>query len=129
MRTLALGEGVPVAPQVNRVQEERSGSLDVGELNENIEKLTKLLVNINMAGPGRRMGTVKCFPVGNLGTLPAFVDQMYRGPTPSRGMGYMSKPHMKNTLWAAGEQPVAVKLDKEYGCVIDDVVEISEVPS
>ena len=33
-----LEEGDPVAPQVNRVQEERSGSLDVGELNENIEK-------------------------------------------------------------------------------------------
>ena len=34
VRTLALEEGDPVAPQVNRVQEERSGSLDVGELNE-----------------------------------------------------------------------------------------------
>ena len=49
VRTLALEEGDPVAPQVNRVQKERSGSLDVGELNENIEKLTKLLANINMA--------------------------------------------------------------------------------
>ena len=57
MRTLALEEGDPVAPQVNRVQEERAGSLDVGELNENIQ----LLANINMAGPGRRMGPVKCF--------------------------------------------------------------------
>ena len=61
VRTLALEEGDPVAPQVNRVQEERSGSLDVGGLNENIEKLTKLLANINMDGPGRRMGHVKCF--------------------------------------------------------------------
>ena len=61
VRTLVLEVGEPVAPQVNRVQEERSGSLDVGELNENIEKLTKLLANINMAGPGHRMGTVKCF--------------------------------------------------------------------
>ena len=42
VRTLVLEEGDPVAQQVNRVQEERSGSLDVGELNENIEKLTKL---------------------------------------------------------------------------------------
>ena len=70
VRTLALEEGDPVAPQVNRVQEERSGSLDVGELNENIEKLTKLLANINMAGPGRRMGPVKCFPVGNWAHCP-----------------------------------------------------------
>ena len=62
VRTLALDEGYTVATQVNRVQEERS--LDVGELNENIEKLTKLLANINMAGPGRRMGPVKCFPCG-----------------------------------------------------------------
>ena len=59
--TLALEEWDPIAPRVNRVQEERSDSLDVGELNENIEKLTKLLANINMAGPGRRMGPVKCF--------------------------------------------------------------------
>ena len=58
VRTLALEEGDPVATQVNRVQEERSDSLDVGELNENIEKLTKLLANIDMAGPGRRMGPV-----------------------------------------------------------------------
>ena len=53
VRTLALEEGDPVSPQVNRVQEERSGSLDVVELNENIEKWTKLILgpaNINMAG-------------------------------------------------------------------------------
>ena len=31
------------------------------------------------------------------------------------------------TLRAAGEQPVAVKLDKESGCVIDDVVKMREV--
>ena len=36
VRTLALGEVDHVAPQVNRVQEERSSSLDVGELNDNI---------------------------------------------------------------------------------------------
>ena len=112
MRTLALGEGDPVAPQVNRVQEERSGSLDVGELNENIEKLTKLLANINMTGPGRRMGPVKCFSCGKLGTLPAIVNQMCRGPTLGRGTGYMSKPPREKSLRAAGEQPVAVKLDK-----------------
>ena len=64
VRTLALEEGGPVAPQMNRVQEERSGSLGVSELNENIEKLTKLLANINMAGPGRRIGHVKCFYCG-----------------------------------------------------------------
>ena len=81
--TLALEERDPVAPHVNRVHEERSGSLDVDELNENIEKLTKLLANINMSGPGRRMGHVKCFfPVGKLGSFPAIVDQMCRGPTP-----------------------------------------------
>ena len=39
----------------------------------------------------------------------------------------MSKPPRKKTLKAAGEQPVAVKLDKESGCVIDDVVEMREV--
>ena len=69
LRTMALEEGAPVAPQVNRVQEERSGSLDVGELNENIEKLTKLLAYINMAGPGRRMGPVNCFSCGETGQM------------------------------------------------------------
>ena len=69
VRTLTLEEGDPVAPQMNRVQEERSGSLDDGELNENIEKLTKLLANINMAGPGRRMGHVKCFSCEETGHI------------------------------------------------------------
>ena len=61
MPTLALEEVDHFAPQVNRVQEERSSSLDVGELNENIEKLTKLLANMNMTGAGRQMGPVNCF--------------------------------------------------------------------
>ena len=39
----------------------------------------------------------------------------------------MSKPPRKKTLRAAGEQPMAVKLDKESGCVMDDVVEMREV--
>ena len=128
VRTLALEEWDPVAPQVNRVREERSGLLDVGELNENIQKLTKLLANINMTGPGRLMDPVKCFSCGETGhTAPAIVDQMCRGPTPGRGMGYVSKPPRKKTLRAAGEQPVAVKLDKESGCVMDDVMEMREV--
>ena len=98
VQTLALEEGDPVAPQVNRVKEERSGSLDVGELNDNIEKLTKLLANINMTGPGRRMGSVKCLACGELGTLPAIADQMCRGPTLGQGMGYMSKPPRKKSI-------------------------------
>ena len=58
VRALALDKMVHVATQVNRVQEERSSALDVDELNENIEKLTKLLANKNIAGAGRRMGHV-----------------------------------------------------------------------
>ena len=54
---------------MNRVQEERSGSLDVDELNENIKKLTTLLANIHMAGPWRRMGPVKCFSCGETGHI------------------------------------------------------------
>ena len=82
VRTLALEEGDPVAPQVNRVQEERSGSLDVGELNENIEKLTKLLANINMAGPGRRMGHVKCFACGETGHIARYCRSNVQRPYP-----------------------------------------------
>ena len=92
MWTLALKEVDPVAPKVNKVQEEMSSSLDVGELIENIENLTKLFANMNIAGAGRRMGPVKCFPVVKLGTLPTIVDQMCRGPTPSQWIGHMFRP-------------------------------------
>ena len=127
--TLALEELDPVAPQVNKVQEEWSSSLDVGELNENIEKLTKLLANMNIAGAGHWRGHVKCFPVVKLGTLLAIVDQMCRGPTPSRGIVYMSNRPGKKTLRAVCEQPAAVKIYMESGCVLDmsDVLEMREV--
>ena len=98
VRSVGLEKVDPVAPQVNKVQEERSNSLDVGELNENIEKLTKILANMNMPGAGRQMGPVKCFPVVKLGTFPAIVDQMRRCPTPSRGIGYMSQPLRKKNI-------------------------------
>ena len=52
---------------------------------------------------------------------------MCRVPTPGQWMGYMSKSPRKKTLRAEGKQPVAVKLDKEFGCVMDDVVEMREV--
>ena len=99
--TLVLEEMDPAVYQVNRVQEERSSSLDVGELNENIEKLTKLLANINIDRAGPWLGHVKCFSCGETGTLPAIVDQMFRGPAPSRGIWYMSKPlRKKNYIMA-----------------------------
>ena len=82
VRILALEEGDPVAPKVNRVQEERSGLLDVGELNENTEKLTKLLANINMAGPGRRMGPVKCVSCGETGHIARYCRSNVQSPYP-----------------------------------------------
>ena len=124
MRTLALEEGDPVAPQVNRVQKERSGSLDVGELNENIEKLTKLLANINMAGPGRRMCHVKCFSCGETGHIARYCMSNVQRPYLRPRGGVYVKAALEKTSRAAGEQPVAVKLDKESGCVMDDVVEM-----
>ena len=87
----ALEEVDPVT-QVNRVQEKRSSSLYVGKLNENIEKLSKLLANMNMAEAGRRMVNVKGFPVVKRGTLLAIVDQVCRVLTPSRWIWYISKP-------------------------------------
>ena len=56
------GGGGHVTPQVNRVQEEMSSSLDVDKLKENIEKLTKLLANMNMAGE-------LCFSCGETGHI------------------------------------------------------------
>ena len=82
VRTLALEEGDPVATPVNRVQEGRSSSLDVGELNENIERLTKLLANINMTGPGRRMGPVKCFSCGKTGHIARYCRSNVHRPYP-----------------------------------------------
>ena len=79
---MALEEGDPVVPQVNRVQEKRSGSLDVGELNENIKKLTILLANINMSGQGRRMGPVKCFSCGETGHIARYYRSNVQRPYP-----------------------------------------------
>ena len=107
MRTQALEEGDLVAPQVNRVQEARSGSLDVGELNENIEKLT----NINMAGPGRRMGPVKCFSCGETGNIACYCRSNVQRPYPDVWGICQCRPG-KKTLRAASEKPATVKLDK-----------------
>ena len=82
MRTLALDEMDHVAPQVNIVQEERSSSLDVGELNENIEKLTKLVANMNIAGAGHRMGPVKCFSCGETGHIARYCRSNVQRPYP-----------------------------------------------
>ena len=48
-------------------------------------------------------------------------------PYPRPRDGVYGKTAQEKTLRAAGEQPVAVKLDKESGCVMGDVVEIREV--
>ena len=97
VRTLALEEVDPVAPQVNRVQEERSSSLEVGELNEKIEKFTKSLANMNMTGPGRRMGPVKCFSCGENGQIVQYcrtnVQRLY--PRPMDGV-YVKAAQEKN---------------------------------
>ena len=114
--TLALEEGDPVAQQMNRVQDERSGSLDVGELNENIEKLAKLLANINMAGPWRRMSPVKCFSCGETGHIARYCRSNVQRPYHRTRNGvYVKAAQEKISLRAACEQPVAVKLDKESG--------------
>ena len=97
VRTQALEEGDHVAPQVNRVQEERSGSLDVGELNENIEKLIKLLANINMAGPGRRMGPVKCFACGETGHIARYCRSNVQRPYPRPRDGAYVKATQEKT--------------------------------
>ena len=76
---------------------------------------TNFLANINIAGPGRRIGTVKCFSCGETGHIVRYFRWGICQNRPGK------------TLRAAGEQHVAVKLDKESGCVMDDVVEMREV--
>ena len=109
---LAMEERDPVAPKVKIIQEERSGTLDVDELNENIGKLTKLLANINKAGPGRRMGHVKCFSCGEAGHIVRYCRSNVQRPYPRPRDGVYVKAVQKKTLRAAGEQHVAVKPDK-----------------
>ena len=109
VRTLVLGEVDPVTPQVNRVQEERSTSLYVGELNENIEKLTKLLTNMNIAEAGRLMGTVKCFSCGETGHIICYYRSDVQRPDPKpRDRVYVKIAQVqKQTLRAAGGQAAA----------------------
>ena len=80
---MAPEEVDPVAPQVNRVQEGRSSSLDVGELNKNIKKLTKLLANMNMTGAGRQMGPVKCFSCGETRHIAHYCRSKVQRPYPN----------------------------------------------
>ena len=98
VRALALEELDHVAPQVNRVQEERSSSLYVGELNENIEKLTKLLPNMNMAGPGRRMGHVKCLSCGETGHIARYCRLNVRRPYPKPRDGVYAKAAQEKNI-------------------------------
>ena len=84
---------------MNRVQEERSGSLDVGELNENIEKFTKLLANLNMAGPGRRMGHVKCFSCGEIGHISRYCRSNVQRPYLRPMDGVYVKAAQVSSLW------------------------------
>ena len=93
---------------MNRVQEQRAGTLDVGKLNENIEKLTKLLANINMAGPGRWMGHVKCFSCGETGHIARYCRSNVQRPYPSPRDGVYVKAAQEKPLRVAGEQPVAL---------------------
>ena len=119
MRTLALEEVDPDAPQVNRVQEERSISLDVGESNENIEKLTKLLANMNMTGAWRQMGPVKCFSCGETGHLARYCRTNVQKPYPNQ----RDRVYVKAVQGKKHYGPH----DKESGGNMDDVVEMREV--
>ena len=96
VRTVALEDVDHVAPQVNRVQEERSSSLDVGELNESIEKLTKLLANMNIAGARRRMGTVNCFSCGETVHIARYCRSNVQRPYPKPRDRVYEKPLRKN---------------------------------
>ena len=82
---------------MNIIQEERSSSLHVGELNENIEKFTKLLANLNMAGAGRRLGPVKVFSCGKTGHITRYCrsDVQTSYPKP-RDRVYVNAAQVKN---------------------------------
>ena len=59
VRTLAFEERAPVNPQIKRVQERGSPAIDVSELNDNVGRLTKLI--IGMSTRETRSGVLRCF--------------------------------------------------------------------
>ena len=73
------------------------------------------------------MGPVKCFSCGETEHIARCCRSNVQRPYPRPRDGVYVEAAQKKTLRAAGEQPVAVKLDKESGCVMDDVVEMREV--
>ena len=81
-----------------------------------------------MTGPGRRMGPVKCFSGGQTGHIARCCRSNVQRPylRPRDGV-YVKSAQEKKTLRSAGVQPMSVKLDKESGCDMDDVVEMREV--
>ena len=118
----------PVSPQVNRFQEEKSRSLDVGEFNENIEKLTKLLTNMTIARAGRRMDHVKCFFCDGTGHIALYYRSDVQRHNPKSKYRLYVKAAQEKILRAAGEQPAYVKLDMEYESLLDmdDVLKMRE---
>ena len=84
-----------------------------------------------MAVPGRRLGSVKCFACGETGHITCYcrsnVQRPY--PRPRDGVYYVkSYPICQSRpLRAADEQHVAIELDKDSGCVMDDVVEMRDI--
>ena len=67
---------------------------------------------------------MKCFSCGETGHIARYCRSNVQRSYPRPRDGVYVKAAQKKTLRTAGEQSVAVKLDKYYGCVIDDVVEM-----
>ena len=70
---------------------------------------------------------VKCFSCRETGHIARYCRSNVQRPYPRPRDGVYVKAAQEKPLRAAGEQPVAVKLDEESGCVIDDIVEMREV--
>ena len=75
-----------------------------------------------------RMGHVKCFSCGETGHIVRYCRSNVQRPYPRPRDGlYVKAAQVNKTLRAAGEQPVTVKLDKDSGGDMDDVVEMREI--
>ena len=79
---------------------------------------------MNKAGPWHRMGHVKCFSCGETGHIARYCRSNVQRPYPRPGI---CQSRTGKNIKVTGEQPVAVKLDKESGGDMDDVMEMREV--
>ena len=82
VRSLAVEEGAPAPPQIQRVEATSSTPINVGELNASISKLTELLTGMAMKMVDPRTCLFRCYSCGEEGHMARQCD---KGPAARYG--------------------------------------------